>query len=327
MARLLGPCLRVIAATGSIVSHCSSIAERPYVDIAENCLLAERPASSAPGTTPTHHVATTAVSPDRAVPSTTPTQVPPLCIFNVIRLSYAMSIVQPFNLGDASPESPSSLSMRSLGRPAEAGIRPFAQYASLSGLGAGPREGVGDDVQAFASGPGNQGFLQTQGQHPGLHPVMSQFISDQVAPWNPLRANADPIIYGDPGRQSGSSSSFGQSFPNFSGYRSAAPPSEADTAVSRSIGGILSDSGYGSMARQSVGNPSVCGGDLDQSMETQSLIMRFQWAMVARGSMASEEELQKREQVGRKPAPANPGSGKLTCPQCNTRVKTNSELK
>ncbi|KAK4033427.1 hypothetical protein C8A01DRAFT_40122 [Parachaetomium inaequale] len=205
----------------------------------------------------------------------------------------------PFNLGDLSPGSPDSITMSGLGRPADVGMPPFAQY------GQGAPELL-DVLQAFASGHGQQGFTQTQ----ALHPTMSQFMHDR-GPWNPLGV----------ARQS-AGVSFSQALPNFTGYRSIPPPSEADT-VSQSVGGIPTDSGYGSNARQSVGNPSVYG-EVDQSLETRSLISRLQ--AMGQDDISSKEEPRNREARSQRPALGTPNAKSIICPVCNVPVKTNSEL-
>lgn len=151
--------------------------------------------------------------------------------------------------------------------------------------------------------------------------MMNEFmIPNRAEPWNPLRANAGPIR-GDLGSQHGAAP-FGQVFPNFMSFRGDAPPSEADT-VSRSVA-FLSDSGYESMARQSLGNRSVYGGDVDQSAETESLISRFHRGL-PQGSMSADES-RKREARNQK-ASTSPNSNTQICPTCKATVKTNSEMK
>lgn len=219
------------------------------------------------------------------------------------------------------PESPDSLNMHGFDRSADASMQPFAQYASLTPHGPRIQETLGV-LQAFASNHGNPGFLQQQGQV--SVPMMNQFIHDRGEPWNPLKMNAGPV-YADPRRQYGSLP-MTPTFPNFSAFRNPAPPSEVDTVVSRGVGVVLSDSGYGSMARQSVGNRSVYGGDADQNPETQSLIIQFQRGM-AQGSLSLEDEPRARETREQKPTIAAPKSSNLVCPHCNMSVKTRSELK
>lgn len=221
-------------------------------------------------------------------------------------------------MADLSPESPDSVNMHGLGRSPEAGIQPFGQYPSLAGHAGGP---VGD--LHFANSHGHPGFTQNYGQGSMNDPFR---LNRSDEPWNPLMANAGPMC-GDPRTDDTGTMPPSQVFLDFGGaFRYAVPPSEVDTVVSRSVAGILSDSGYGSMARQSVGNPSVYGGDLEQSAETQSLIQQFQRGM-AHGSMSSDEEPRKQEGRAQTSASANRNANGLACPVCNYPVKTNSEMK
>lgn len=205
--------------------------------------------------------------------------------------------------------------MPGLSRPADGGMRPFMQYASLppESLGAGHPMG---DLQSFA---GSHDAQHTFVQNPGGL-VISQFIQDR-GPWNPL--DMGPVSADPTKGQQPATASFNPTF-SFDDYRSPHPPSEADT-VSQSVAGILSDSGYGSMARQSVGNPSVYGGDLDHSFETQSFISRFQ--MMGQDSISSKEELRKREARAQRHTAGASNGRTLICPDCNAAIKTNSELK
>jgi hypothetical protein len=83
---------------------------------------------------------------------------------------------------------------------------------------------------------------------------------------------------------------------------------------------VQSDSGYGSMARQSVGNPSVYSGD---GAETRSLIGAFQ----QRVNLSAEERSRKREERSQRSTSANPNVDGLTCSICHAHAKTKSELK
>lgn len=191
--------------------------------------------------------------------------------------------------------------MPSPGRPADTSILPFAQYASMSNQGHDSR-GLMGNLQALAGGHGQHSFAQNQGLHP-----MNQFMHDR-GPWNPIQLTA-------PSQPAGVQ--FNQGLPSFAGHRSV-PPSEADT-VSQSIGGILTDSGYGSNARQSVGNPSVYG-ELDPSV-----IARLQ--AMGQDDISLKGDSQKRETRGQRPAMGTPNAKSLICPDCEEPVKTPSELK
>ncbi|KAK3309056.1 uncharacterized protein B0T15DRAFT_127963 [Chaetomium strumarium] len=219
---------------------------------------------------------------------------------------------------DLPPASPDALSMPGLGRPAEAGMPPFGQYPSQPTHGSGNGD-VMTAARTFPGGYSHQGFMQNQ----GLQPMMTQFMDDRGAPWNPLRMNADSV-FGEPARRQPAGISSSQMFSNFGNARSAPPPSEADT-VSQSIGGILSDSGYGSMARQSVGNPSVYGGEVDQNAETQSLIAQFQ--ELAQETASPQESSRKHQGRGQKSSLGRASNQSLKCPDCGAVLRTNSELR
>lgn len=192
------------------------------------------------------------------------------------------------------------------------GRQPFAQYAALSSQGSGAGEVMGG-LRAFPSGHGPQGFMQNQALP---NPMMAQFIRDPMGPWNPVCVNtATTQLTGIPS---------GQMLAAYGSFRCPAPPSEADT-VSQSVAGILSDSGYGSMARQSVGNPSVCDGEVDQSIETQSLVSRFQ--DLAKEDISPAEEPHRRLPRGQRSASSLQSVNSRVCPDCKIVVKTNSELK
>ncbi|SPQ22135.1 f3a2b1b8-230c-4a98-a55f-19ea85ad1051 [Thermothielavioides terrestris] len=169
---------------------------------------------------------------------------------------------------DLSPGSADSLAMAGLGRPRQAGMPPFVQYASLSAQGSGAGE-LAAGLQAFAAHTGQHGFVPSQGSHS----MMRQFMHDPTSPWNPLIMSTEPIP-GDSARRQAPGILLNPAYSTFGSFRSVAPPSEADT-VSQSFPGIPTDSGYGSIAKPSVGNPSVYDGEVDQSVETQSLISRF----------------------------------------------------
>ncbi|KAH6649856.1 hypothetical protein F5144DRAFT_588478 [Chaetomium tenue] len=188
----------------------------------------------------------------------------------------------PFNLDIFA--SPDSITMPSPGRPADASVLPFAQYASS------------------LSAQGQHSFSQNQ----GLDPI-NQFMFDR-GPWNPIQMTAPSPSVGV---------QFNQGLPSFAGHRSV-PPSEADT-VSQSIGGILTDSGYGSNARQSVGNPSVYG-ELDPIV-----IARLQ--AMGQDDVSLKGDAQKREARGPRPIPGTSNGKGLICPECEEPVKTPSELK
>lgn len=196
--------------------------------------------------------------------------------------------------------------MSGFGRPTDVGIQRFGQYAFQRTQGQVTGELVGD-AQGFSTGHGQQTF--TQGQ--GLHPMMNQFMREEAGPWTSLEVE----------KRLSTGVSFSQDLPSFSGFRMP-PPSEADT-VSQSVGGVRSDSGYGSMAIQSVGNPSVYG-DGDPTVDA-TLASRLQAMGKDNFSLAAEPR--KREARGQRPGPGASSTKGIVCPTCDAPLKTNSELK
>ncbi|KAK4244917.1 hypothetical protein C7999DRAFT_16857 [Corynascus novoguineensis] len=184
-----------------------------------------------------------------------------------------------FNIGDISPESPGSITMADLGPPVDINIV----------------------LQTLPDSRGQQGFAQ----HQGLPPPICQWIQGP-SPWTAVKAVGDQPV----------STPFNQLHLNFMNYRS--PPSEADT-VSQSIGRAVTDSGYGSNTRQSVGNPSVHG-ELEQSV-----ISRLQ--EIGREDDSSREDGRRRERQGQRSTPGTPTGKGIVCPDCKVSVKTYSELK
>lgn len=210
-------------------------------------------------------------------------------------------------MGDISPISPASINMQGLGLP----LQGFAHYATPS-QALDATQGI-DDLNNFANGYDQQGYVQTQGPQSMM---LAQFImEDKSEPWSTLRMNAAPI----PASNQPAVIPQIQPSYNFGTYR--VPPSEADT-FNHSVAGVASDSGYGSMARQSVDNRSVCNGEVDQSAETQSLISQLQGL-----SGPVQEEPQKLEARGQKPPSGKTNTGSWVCDECGIRVGTPSELK
>jgi hypothetical protein len=174
------------------------------------------------------------------------------------------------------------------------------------------------DVQTLAGGHGSQ---PTYVQNEALQlRMIGHYVHGREDPWTGL--NLQPST-GDPAKRHQTVVPSNKPFPNYGSFRSPpAPPSEADT-ISPSLAGIMSDSGYGSLARQSVGNQSVYG-DGDQSIE---LIPRFQAMGQDRNSW--NEELGRREGPDPRPAPGTLSARVFVCPdpECRAEVKTKSELK
>ena len=192
--------------------------------------------------------------------------------------------------------------------PADANMQAFiSHYAPLPPRAPGfgePMPGVQSFARSHASQPP---YVQNQGLEP-----MLQFLQNPEGPWTSLNLQTAP---GDLAKRHQAVVFSNHAFQSYGTFRNP-PPSEADT-ISQSVAGIMSDSGYGSMAKQSVGVPSVCG-DGDQSME---LIRPFQ--AMGRDSSAPNSELgQRRGTI--------PAARVFTCldPTCHrAEFKTRSELK
>ena len=200
-------------------------------------------------------------------------------------------------------------------RPAAVGVNHYAQYPSLPAQNMGVGETMGDS-QPFAGSHGSQHTLM-QSQRLDSMMMLNQYMHDRGGPWTAL--GVQPAC-GDMAKGQQAILLSNKMIPNYGGFRGAAPPSEADT-ISQSLAGITSDSGYGSisMAKHSVGIPSVCG-DGDQSNE---LVSRFQMM----DSIWRNEELEPLEGRGQLPTLGAPTARLYRCLGCNAEVKTKSELK
>ncbi|KAL2148697.1 hypothetical protein VTH82DRAFT_1844 [Thermothelomyces myriococcoides] len=206
-----------------------------------------------------------------------------------------------FGLGDGSPESPDSITMRNFEQSASLSMPSFTQYLPIAAQNLDSREFIGG-LRYLPKARSQLGF--TRNHEGGLHP-MSQFFTEP-GPWSPFEAAAQPasMIVNLPA--------------SFRNYRSAAPPSEPDT-INQSVGGPPTDSGYGSNARQSVGIPSV------QGEIEPSLITRL-------NAIGSDEASPRDDSHTREAQVKRPSFGALTsrgntCPDCGSQVKTRSELK
>ncbi|KAL2167616.1 hypothetical protein VTG60DRAFT_1052 [Thermothelomyces hinnuleus] len=204
------------------------------------------------------------------------------------------------SLGDSSPGSPDSIIMRNFEQSASLNMLSLTQYPAISAPNLDPRELMGG-LRFLPSARSQRGFTQHQGMHP-----LNQFIHGP-GPWSPFEAAAGQPV----------GMSFNQPRPSFTTYRSA-PPSEPDT-VCQSIGGTPTDSGYGSNARQSVGNPSVQG-ELEQNF-----LSRFQ--AIGQEDASPKDDPHTRETQAQRPSSGAPTSKRMTCPVCNEPVKRRSDLK
>lgn len=163
------------------------------------------------------------------------------------------------------------------------------------------------------------------------HQMMVQDPSHNHQPENPVarflleESSWDPLM----GRQQGALLNHIGPLPDYTAYRNTCTtaPSEADTVGPVTM---VSDSGYGSMPRQSVGIPSVYGGDMDHCTETQSLIRGvsdFQFHGLSPGSATPPKEEPEGNAWSNHEVAMNTDSNDLMCPTCKIQVKTKSEIK
>lgn len=160
----------------------------------------------------------------------------------------------------------------------------------------------------------NDGFLRPSVQQ---QTPLAEWYTSKTAPWDPIHGRSPDVArfggrFGH--RPSGAS---------FSEYRTNyAPPSEDVTTVP---GHLSSDSGYGSLTRQSVVDGSLYG-DCDRPGDTASVSSHLSGIHFDRPLISSEEDWRKQPAMPHKvyvPIDAN----KLVCPHCKQYVKTKSELK
>ncbi|KAK4190601.1 hypothetical protein QBC35DRAFT_61304 [Podospora australis] len=219
----------------------------------------------------------------------------------------------PFGVPDQNPDSPDPLNtMDGLGGHQNAAAQPYEQFTATTTHGAGSQN-------AFAN---NNRYNNNQSQQNlGLEREIYKFIQNQqqsrFEPWNPVRAAAVTSPW---------TSNFSST--SFSGYRDTAPPpSEADT-IGPSAAKLLSDSGYGSAARHSIGIPSYNG---DDNAETRSLVQQYHQhgLSLETVSNATHERPRKRRARSQRGAGSTTSGVKhLKCPDCsNFSAKTPSELK
>ncbi|CCC08890.1 hypothetical protein SMACR_07526 [Sordaria macrospora] len=156
----------------------------------------------------------------------------------------------------------------------------------------------------------------TQGN--GRYVLLDQFLHDPSAAWNPMKSlgvsqNANITVN-----------------PVYPDYRDNHAPSECDTAADRA--GVFSDSGYGSIARQSVGNPSVYG-DMDRAGDSQIMLQMSQFQLQQDSNLETtvmpRDTLMQDMESGdwsHKGSARRPDGKGLVCEHCKQPVKTKSEL-
>ncbi|KAJ4361561.1 hypothetical protein N0V85_009393, partial [Neurospora sp. IMI 360204] len=160
---------------------------------------------------------------------------------------------------------------------------------------------------------------QTQGNE--RYAILDHFLRDPNVAWNPVKV-AGPL-----GGSQNATLSMNSGYSDYPRYRDNHAPSECDTAADRA--GVFSDSGYGSIARQSVGNPSVYG-DVDRGGDTQIMLQMPQFQLQQdsnpQATVIPKDTLMHDDWSHQNPA-ARPEGKSWFCEHCSEYVKTKSELK
>lgn len=162
-----------------------------------------------------------------------------------------------------------------------------------------------------ASNQGNERFT-----------ILEHFLRDPSTAWTPMKSL---------GASQNANVSINPGYPEFSRYRDNHAPSETDTAADRA--GVFSDSGYGSIARQSVGNPSVYG-DMDRGGDGQIMLSMSQFQLqqdsnlgttvIPRDTLMQDVGTEDWNHSG---TLTRPDAKRWFCNHCKQYVKTKSELK
>jgi hypothetical protein len=122
------------------------------------------------------------------------------------------------------------------------------------------------DIAALSSGRDATGPTDDRSGFAGLEGNrLYQFYVDRDGPWNPQKSRVRDHSEVLP--------------PSFNWFRDTTVPSECETSIGP--GNLQSDSGYGSQARQSVGQPSIYG-DVDRTPE--SLLAQLPAFQISHGS-------------------------------------------
>ncbi|KAK3945929.1 hypothetical protein QBC46DRAFT_403012 [Diplogelasinospora grovesii] len=225
--------------------------------------------------------------------------------------------------------SPDALNIN--GSPVLKGIHHDAIENCMSTLHHGPSKTLVEELQTH----GNYPYYLPATQEPAQYPHgLAQYFFDRSEPWSEVKASAgctsQALGEGIPGeRPQLRLLPFHQ---NFALYRDNATPSECDTV---GPGAPKSDSGYGSLAKQSVGTSSMYG-DTDNYGDTQSLIptlSEFQLqTKLSPGNTPSpfaEKDYQRQEWNQQSVATATPpdlDSKSFNCGYCPELFRTKSEL-
>ena len=193
------------------------------------------------------------------------------------------------------------------------GTQIYDAYASIPSSASRAREAYATSFQSSGNFQTRQMMAQDPNHNHQPENPVARFLLEESS-WDPLM-----------GRQHSALLNMGP-LSEYTTYRNTTAPSEADTVGPVTM---VSDSGYGSMPRQSVGIPSVYG-DMDQCAETQSLIRGvsdFQFHGLSPGSATPPKEEPEGNAWSHHEATGNPDSNDLVCPTCKALVKTKSEIK
>lgn len=190
------------------------------------------------------------------------------------------------------------------------GNQMYDAYASMASSASRAREQYAPAFPSSGHFQTRQMMVQDPSHNRQLENPVARFLSEESS-WDPLGGRQHIALV---------------NISEYTTYRTTTAPSEADTVGPVTM---VSDSGYGSMPRQSVGIPSVSG-DMDHCAETQSLIRGvsdFQFYGLSPGSATPPKEEPEGNSWNNHEVTGNPDSNDLICPTCNLSVKTKSEIK
>ena len=174
------------------------------------------------------------------------------------------------------------------------------------------------DPRILAPGPAFHGFNGISSFENGRSPIsqhpLAQFLWAEDGPWVPARSGVRSQEPSQPLKG-----------PSLSMYTNPSAPSDCGTAFGATI--LPSDSGYESMTRQSVGNPSVVG-EHDRSAEgVTSSFPDPQFQLQDINQAIPDYPWEKPVTAHSVETATNLTVSNLVCPHCNSTVKTKSELK
>ncbi|KAK3953943.1 hypothetical protein QBC32DRAFT_312469 [Pseudoneurospora amorphoporcata] len=152
--------------------------------------------------------------------------------------------------------------------------------------------------------------------------ILDQFLHDPSPAWTPMKSL---------GASQNANLPINSGYSDYSRYRDNHAPSECDTAADRA-GVFSSDSGYGSIARQSVGNSSVYG-DVDRGGDNQIMLQMSQFQLHQDlnpdGTVIPRDTLMQNiegDDWSHRGSDGRPEGKRWFCEHCKQYVKTKSEL-